>query len=181
MQKVIAALAALVAAGVALGLTAPSWAVSELREDGTGFVTGTDVRAALGWSDGTLRAGAAALEFVAETESATVLSWQCASAETSEVVDRRTRLVVTETRALASVPRLLPWGAVAGFRLEGFAGPGASSAVPEGPAPHSCPAGPWTVVAGSAQRTEEPGGPVLKVVHDGVQHDLLVPGAGTPS
>ena len=91
------------------------------------------------------------------------------------------RLVVTETRALASVPRLLPWGAVAGFRLEGFAGPGASSAVPEGPAPHSCPAGPWTVVAGSAQRTEEPGGPVLKVVHDGVQHDLLVPGAGTPS
>ncbi|MUN62990.1 hypothetical protein GMA12_07520 [Kocuria sediminis] len=172
MQKVIAVLAAL--AGVAFGPAAPPWAVSELHEDGTGFVTGNDVRAALGWDDATLRAEAASLEFVAESESVTGISWSCVHAGTAEVLPQRTDLVVTESRAITSRPRTMWWGTVAGFRLQGFDGRGASSAVPEGPAPGSCPAGPWSLVEGSMQTVETTGDPVLMVRHDGAQHPVPV-------
>ncbi|MGQ1838461.1 hypothetical protein ACT4S2_08390 [Kocuria turfanensis] len=172
MQKVIAVLAAL--AGVAFGPAAPPWAVSELHEDGTGFVTGNDVRAALGWDDATLRAEAASLEFLAESESVTGISWSCVHTGTAEVLPRRTDLVVTESRAITSRPQTVWWGTVTGFRLQGFDGRGASSAVPEGPAPGSCPAGPWSLVEGSTQTVETTGEPVLMVRHDGVQHPVPV-------
>lgn len=168
MLKIIAVLTAL-----ATGVT--SGAVSQLHEDGTGFVAGTDVENALGWDGATLQANAASLEFVAESESVTGISWTCAHAESAEVLPRRTDLVVTESRAVLSRPVNL-WGflPVVGFRLQGFDGRGASSAVPEGPAPHSCPAGPWTVVEGSARTVETAGEPVLMVRHEGAQHPVPV-------
>ncbi len=168
MQNFIAVLAAL-ATGVAFG------AVSQLHEDGTGFVAAPDVQDALGWDRATLQANAASLEFVAESESVTGISWSCSHAETAEVLPQRTDLVVTESRAIASRPESL-WGLlpVRGFRLQGFDGRGASSAVPEGPAPHSCPAGPWAVVEGSARTVETAGEPVLMVRHEGTQHPVPV-------
>lgn len=172
MQKVIVVLAALAAAGVSIGLTAPAWAATQLHEDGTGFVTGADAMAALGWDDATLQANAASLEFVAETESVTAISWECVDPGTSEVLAQRTDLVVTETRGIASAPSLLWWRTVVGFRLEGFDGRGASSAVPEGPAPHSCPDPSWSLVPESTRTVEEKGEPVLAVVHGGVQHPV---------
>ena len=57
------ALVVSIAAGVSIGLTAPSWAATQLHEDGTGFVTGADAMTALGWDDATLQANAASLEF----------------------------------------------------------------------------------------------------------------------
>lgn len=168
MQTIIALLTAL-ATGVTFG------AVSQLHEDGTGFVAGQDVQNALGWDRATLQANAASLEFVAESESVTGISWTCAHAETAEVLPQRTDLVVTESRAIMNRPHNL-WGLlpVVGFRLQGFDGRGASSAVPEGPAPHSCPAGPWTVVEGSTRTVETPGEPVLMVRHEGTQHPVPV-------
>lgn len=168
MQKIMTVLAAL-ATGVTFG------AVSHLHEDGTGFVAGQDVQNALGWDGATLQANAASLEFVAESESVTGISWSCVHAETAEVLPQRTDLVVTESRAIASRPGNL-WGLlpVKGFRLQGFDGRGASSAAPEGPAPHSCPVGPWTVVEGSAQTVETAGEPVLMVRHEGTQHPVSV-------
>lgn len=168
MLKIIAVLAAL-----ATGVT--SGAVSQLHEDGTGFVAGTDVQNALGWDGATLQASAASLEFVAESESVTGISWTCAHTESAELLPRRTDLVVTESRAVLSRPVNL-WGflPVVGFRLQGFDGRGASSAVPEGPAPHSCPAGPWAVVEGSARTVETAGEPVLMVRHEGAQHPVPV-------
>lgn len=172
MQKVIAVLAAL--AGAALGAAAPPWADAGLREDGTGFVTGNAVRAALGWDDATLRAEAPSLEFVAESESVTGISWSCVHTGTAEVVPQRTDLVVTESRAVTSRPQTTWWGTVTGFRLQGFDGRGASSAVPEGPAPGSCPTGPWSPVEGSTRTVETTGEPVLMVRHDGAQHPVPV-------
>lgn len=172
MHKLIAVLAAL-AAGAAFG-TVPSSAASQLHEDGTGFVAGPDVRAALGWDEEMLRAHAASLEFVAESESVTGISWTCVHAGTAELLPQRTDLVVTESRAITSRPQATWWGQLSGFRLQGFDGRGASSAVPEGPAPGSCPAGPWNVVGDSTQTVETAGTPVLMVRHEGVQHPLPV-------
>lgn len=171
MPKLIVVLMALAAAGVSIGLTAPSWAATQLHEDGTGFVTGADAMAVLGWDDATLRANAASLEFVAESESVTAISWECVDPATSQVVTQSTDLVVTETRGIASAPSTW-WGTVLGFRLEGFDGRGASSAVPEGPAPHSCPGPAWSLVPESSRTVEEKGEPVLAIVHDGVQHPV---------
>ncbi len=171
MQKVFVVLAALAAAGASIGLTVPAWAATQLHEDGTGWVTGADAMAALGWNEATLQANAASLEFVAESESVTAISWECAGPGGSEVLVQRTDLVVTETRGIASAPGAL-WGKVVGFRLEGFDGRGASSAVPEGPAPQSCPDPSWTPVPESMRTVEEKGEPVLAVVHDGVQHPV---------
>ena len=170
----IAVLAALAAAGVSIGLTAPSWAATQLRVDGTGFVTGADTMAALGWDDATLKANAASLEFVAESESVTTISWECAGPGSSGIRAQRTDLVVTETRGIASTPSTLWWRTVVGFRLEGFDGRGASSAVPEGPAPHSCPDPSWVLVSESSRSAEQKGEPVLAVVHAGVQHPVPV-------
>lgn len=174
MNKVIAVLAALAAAGVSIGLVAPVWAATQLHEDGTGFVTGADAGAALGWDDETLRANAASLEFVAESESVTGISWECVRPGTSEVLALRTDLVVTETRGIASTPSRLWWRTLAGFTLQGFDGRGASSAAPEGPAPHSCPDPSWLLVPESSRTVEHQGEPVLAVVHDGVQHPVPV-------
>lgn len=174
MRRRIAALTAL-AASAGLGLAGPAWtAPSELHEDGTGYVAGADVRAALGWNWWELSFRAASVGFVAETGSATRIVWQCADPGTSEVVERQMRLVVNESRAIAAAPQTFWWVLVVGFRLEGFDGRGASSAAPEGPAPNSCPAGPWVLVEGSTQTVEEPGEPVLAVVHEGVEHVLPV-------
>lgn len=173
MYRIIAVLVALAAAGVSIGLVAPAWAATQLHEDGTGFVTGADARAALGWDDETLQAHAASLEFVAESGSVTGISWECVKPGTSEVLAQRTDLVVTETRGIASTPSTL-WRTVVGFRLEGFDGRGASSAVPQGPAPHSCPDPSWTLVPESSRTVEEKGEPVLAVVHGGVQHPVPV-------
>ncbi|MEX5297250.1 hypothetical protein RCG67_00535 [Kocuria sp. CPCC 205292] len=172
MLKWIVVLAALAAGGVSIGLTAPAWASTQLHEDGTGWVTGADAMAALGWDEATLQANAASLEFVAESESVTAISWECARPGGSEVLVQRTDLVVTETRGIVSAPGALWWGRVVGFRLEGFDGRGASSAVPEGPAPQSCPDPSWTPVPESTRTVEEKGEPVLAVVHDGVQHPV---------
>jgi hypothetical protein len=174
MHKVIVVLAALAAAGVSIGLAAPAWAATQLHEDGTGFVPAADARAALGWDDETLQANAASLEFVAETESVTEISWECVQPGTAEVLTRRTDLVITETRGIASTPSTLWWRTVVGFRLEGFDGRGASSAVPEGPAPHSCPDPSWVLVPESSRSAEQKGEPVLAVVHAGVQHPVPV-------
>ncbi len=174
MHKLIVVLAALAAAGVSIGLVAPAWAATQIHEDGTGFVTGADARAALGWDDETLQANAASLEFVAESESVTEISWECAKPGTAEILARRTDLVITETRGIASTPSTL-WGrTVVGFRLEGFDGRGASSAAPEGPAPHSCPDPSWLLVPESSRTVETKGEPVLAVVHNGVQHPVPV-------
>ncbi|MFI7584175.1 hypothetical protein ACH9DO_10315 [Kocuria sp. M1N1S27] len=173
MQMIMAVLAALAAAGASIGLAPPPWTTSQLHDDGTGFVTRADAGAALGWDDRTLQANAAALEFVAETRSVTVISWECVHPGTSEVRAQRTDLVVTETRAIASAPSTL-WRTLVGFRLEGFDGGGASSAVPEGPAPRSCPDGAWNLVPESMRTVEQPGEPVLAVVHGGVQHPVPV-------
>jgi hypothetical protein len=174
MNKFILVLAALAAAGVSIGLVAPAWTATQLHEDGTGFVSGADARAALGWDAETLQANAASLEFVAESESVTGISWECVRPGTSEVLARRTDMVITETRGIASTPSLLWWRTVVGFRLEGFDGRGASSAVPEGPAPHSCPDPSWLLVPESSRTVEEKGEPVLAVVHSGVQHPVPV-------
>lgn len=172
MHKIIAVLAALAATGVSIGLVAPAWAATQLHADGTGFVTRADARAALGWDDETLQAHAASLEFVAESESVTEISWECVKPGTSEVLAQRTDLVITETRGIASTPSTLWWRTVVGFRLEGFDGRGASSAVPGGPAPHSCPDPSWTLVPESSRTVEEKGEPVLAVVHGGVQYPV---------
>lgn len=174
MQKIIAVLVALATAWVTYGLAAPDWGTTVLREDGTGFVAGSDVRDALGWSADTLQAQAASLEFVAESRSVTGISWECVDPGTSEVLAQRTELVVTESRGIGSTPHTMWWRTVIGFRLHGFDGRGASSAVPEGPAPSSCPVGPWTLVPGSTATVERTDEPVLMVVHEGVQHPLPV-------
>jgi hypothetical protein len=175
MQKIFAILAALVAVGASVGLSGTSWPVSALHDDGTGFVAGPDVQAATGWDGAALQANAASLRFVAETESVTAMTWDCVDTTTSAVLPRRTDLVVTESRGIAAAPRTLWWGTVVGFRLEGFDGTGASSAAPEGPAPNSCPPGPWALVPGSAQTAETTGEPVLMAVHGGVQHPVPLP------
>lgn len=171
MHKLFVVLAALAAAGVSIGLVAPAWATTQLHEDGTGFVTGADVMTVLGWDEATLQANAASLRFVAETTSVTTISWECVRPGTDEVMAQRTDLVVTETRGIASSPRAL-WRTVVGFRLEGFDGRGASSAVPDGPAPHSCPDPSWILAPESSRSVDTPGEPVLAVVHDGVQHPV---------
>lgn len=175
MQSIIAILAALAAAGVTFGLSGPSWPATALHGDGTGFVSGADVRAATGWNGATLQANAASLEFVSESESVTTMSWNCVDTGTSAVLPRRTDLVVTRSLGIVASPETRWWGTVVGFRLEGFDGTGASSAVPEGPAPNSCPDGRWTLAEGSARTVETSGEPVLMAVHEGVRHPLFVP------
>jgi hypothetical protein len=174
MQRLIAVLVALTAAGGTFGFTAPFWSASVVHDDGTGFVTGADVRAATGWDGATLQANAASLEFVSETGSVTTISWQCVDPSTSEVLAQRTELVTTTSRRTAGRPASLPWGTVLGFRLHGFDGGGASSAVLEGTAPNSCPAGPWTLVGGSTRTTEATGTPVLTVLHGGGRYPLAL-------
>ncbi|MFI7481353.1 hypothetical protein ACH9EU_02940 [Kocuria sp. M1R5S2] len=175
MQRLIAVLAALAAVGATIGLSGPVWPVSALHDDGTGFVSGADVQAATGWDGATLQANAAALQFVAETGSVTEMTWDCVDTGTSTVLSQRTDLLVTESRGIAASPKVLWWGTVVGFRLEGFDGTGASSAAPEGPAPNSCPPGPWTLAPGSAQTVETTGGTVLMAVHGGLQHPVPMP------
>lgn len=174
MQQVIAVLVALATAGGTLGFTVPFWATSVVHDQGTGFVTGADVRTATGWDDATLQANAASLEFVSETGSVTTVSWQCVNAADAEVLAQRTKLVTTTSRRMAGRPVALPWGTVLGFWLHGFDGGGASSAVVEGPAPGSCPAGPWTLVEGSTQTAEEADRPALAVLHGGGRHPLAL-------
>lgn len=172
MQGLIAVLVALATAGGTFGFTVPFWSASVVHDDGTGFVTGADVRAATGWDGATLQANADSVEFVSEDVSVTTISWQCANAFTPEVVAQRTEVGTTTSRRTAGRPASLPWGTVLGFRLHGFDGGGASSAVLEGPAPNTCPDGPWTLVEGSAQSTEEAGRPVLTVLHGGERYPL---------
>lgn len=175
MRKSLVALAALAAGAAALAFSGPAAAEPALHEDGTGFVAAEDVREALGWDDARLRAASGELEFVAETGTVTTTTWDCARGGTEEVLPQRMDLVVTQSRAVTAVARSSWRGKVLGFRLTGYDGRGASSAAPEGPAPGSCPAGPWQLVEGSQRTDEQPGRTVLTVHHDGVAHDLPAP------
>lgn len=172
MRKRTAAGAALVAVVAALAFAGPASAAVSLRDDGTGFVGRGDVKAALGWDDPQLRANADGLGFVVATESTTRTSWRCTNSETGEVLARRMTLTVNQSRGVERTVRTNWRGAVTGFRLTGFGGHAISAATPDGPAPRSCPPGPWSTVPGSTRTAERTGEPQLRVVHAGAEHEL---------
>ncbi|WP_188534366.1 hypothetical protein [Kocuria dechangensis] len=172
MRKRTTALPATMAAVAALAIGAPAQAAGRAHEDGTGFVGRGAVKAALDWRNRELQANAGTISFVVASESVTRRTWACVNEETGEVREQRMTLTVSLSRSVAHETRTDWKGRVTGFRLTGFDGPGGSSAAPEGPAPNSCPAGPWSLVPESPRLVEGTPESQLMVVHAGKQHAL---------
>lgn len=180
MRKRTTALLATTAAVAAVTLGTPAQAAGRGHEDGTGFVGRGAVQAALDWRNPQLQANAGTLSFVVASESVIRRTWRCVNEETGEVREQRMTLTVSLSRSVAHETRTDRKGRVTGFRLTGFDGPGGSSAAPEGPAPNSCPAGPWSLVPESPRIVEGTPESRVMVVHAGREHALPCDAAPVP-
>lgn len=174
MTKRLLACVATAATATTIGLTVPASAAVTLDADGTGAVGREDVLRAVDWSNERLQTSAAELDFVAETVSVAMASWECVQESTGVVAVRERRTTTTVRAELVAATQRSPvTGSVTGFELRGFADDAVSVSVVEGPDLDACPeeeGDAWARVPRSTERAQEYGEPALELVHEGVVH-----------
>jgi hypothetical protein len=153
-RSIVAALAA-----VAVVTTAVYADVIFNPEDGTGFVGKGDVQLALDWNNRQLQQNADDVQFRANSETVTEITWICTNTN-NENTQERERTTTTSVEGLVdSVVR--ERNQITGFILSGYDGnPTIGTPVTDGPAVNSCPSGPWslTTPAGDPEVISSTGG-----------------------
>jgi hypothetical protein len=154
----------------ALSATAVFAAVTFDPETGEGFVGKGDVQLVYGWNNKALQDNAELVEFRANSEVVTEVSWICTNSNNdNEQVRSRTTTTSIEG-VVTSVAR--ERNQITGFILEGYDGAVEESLETDGPAVNSCPSGPWTLTtpAGDPEVVSSTGG--LQVSDGGDWEDL---------
>jgi hypothetical protein len=135
-------------------------------ESGNGFVGKGDVQLVYGWNNKALQDNAEVVQFRANSEVVTEVSWTCTNSNNQNTQERE-RTTTTTLQGLVESAARDKKNQVTGFFLEGFDGEPTDSSETEGNQLNSCPSGPWslTTPAGDPEVISTSGG--LQVSIDG--------------
>jgi uncharacterized protein YfaS (alpha-2-macroglobulin family) len=131
------------AAVVVLAASAVSAAVTFDAETGTGFVGKGDVQLVFGWNNKQLQDNAELLQFRANSEVVTEVSWVCTNSNNQNTQERERTTTISIQGVVSAVAR--ERNQVTGFILEGYDGDPTTSSTTEGNPLNSCPSGPWSL------------------------------------
>lgn len=113
--------------------------------DGTGFVGKGDVQLVYGWNNKQLQDNAGFVDFRANSEVVTEVSWECTNSNNQSIQERERTTTTTIQGVVDSIAR--ERNQITGFNLTGYSGTPTETSETEGPAVNSCPSGPWSLTS----------------------------------
>jgi hypothetical protein len=137
-KKTIALVTGLVAALTIAG--AAFAAVTFDPATGIGFVGKGDVQLVYGWNNKGLQDNAASVQFRANSEVVSEVSWVCTNANNEHTQERERTTTTSVQGVVSSIAR--ERNQITGFNLTGYSGTPIQSSETEGPPVNSCPAQP---------------------------------------
>jgi hypothetical protein len=133
---------------------------------GVGFVGKGDVQYTFGWNNQQLQSGAGSVQFRANSEVVTEVSWICTNSN-NENIQERARTTTTSIQGLVdNIAR--ERNQITGFNLTGYntATPPIQSSETDGPPLNSCPGGPWSLTTPAGDPVEISNTTTLEVSKD---------------
>lgn len=112
-------------------------------QTGTGFVGKGDVQLVFGFNNKALQDNAGKVQFRANSEEITEVSWTCTNINNENIQERAETTTTTIEGVVSSVAR--ERNQVTGFNLTGYSGDRTESSETGGPPLNSCPSGPWSL------------------------------------
>jgi hypothetical protein len=114
-------------------------------ETGTGFVGKGDVQLVFGWNNKQLQMNAGDVEFRANSEDVTEVSWVCTNTNNANTQERE-RTTTTSVQEVVEHVARDNRNQITGFTITGYEGaPVSGPPTTDGPSPNSCPSGPWSL------------------------------------
>lgn len=133
-----------------------------------GFVPKGDVQLLFGWNNAALQEHAYSLDFI--LESSGQATWDCLNERNEHILERKA--TNRHSTMIDFIARSNRNGQVTGFLLDGLSDK--VQYVENGPKINSCPSGPWNLVPGSYETTEQSSGTNLQVCHETKCHPLTI-------